>query len=197
MLRKQMDTREPGCASPQLPPSCSSERAALPCWGTATLFGLLVSETRQGTVPRQWAKFSACEQWAGKARGVGFEAEGEGLASFHRRRMSLDLPLGHSLGKGCPGRSRREARAAQRKAPMEILFPGRVPHCQPHKKPLKAAHSSLFALCPFSPGVAFAASAPAGSIATWAAAGQKHTAAVSFYFSCMHAWVMQPFLCSG
>lgn len=127
-----MDTQEPSCASPQLPPSCSSERAALPCWGTATFFGLLASETRQGAVPRQRAKFSACEQWAGKASGGG-RAEGEGLASFHRRRMSLDLPLGHSLGKGCPGRSRREARAAQRKAPTEILFPGRDrPHCQPH-----------------------------------------------------------------
>lgn len=124
----------------------------------------------------------------------GGEAEGEGLASFHRRRMSLDLPLGHSLGKGCPGRSRREARAAQRKAPTEILFPGRVrPHCQPHPaglgteeereanlRSLKAAHSSVFALCPFFPGVAFAASAPAGSIATW----QQQF--LFIFLACMH-----------
>lgn len=51
LLKKQMDTQEPGCASPQLPPSCSSERAALPCWGTATFLGCW--QTRLGRAQRQ------------------------------------------------------------------------------------------------------------------------------------------------
>lgn len=96
--------------------------------GNSHPLGLLANETRQGAAPRQRAKFPACEQWAGKAM-----QKGKGWLLSTREGCHLTFPWVTAWERAALAGQGERARAAQRKAATEILFPGRVRlHCQPH-----------------------------------------------------------------